>query len=63
MDCDNHKIIYHEDGVDYRIDSDFCEKICNKRYYKNHLITSTYINNIRKKQHSSLAFIFKNLNE
>ena len=42
--------IYCEDDNEYRIYCDICDALCIVRFYKNHLKSSTHINNIRKKK-------------
>ena len=38
-----------EDDYEYRIYCDVCDVLCIVRFYKNHLKSSTHINNIKKK--------------
>ena len=61
MDCENHIVIYCEDG-EYRIYCDVCEKLCIERFYKNHLKSKTHINNIRKIEDLNKSFEVLSLN-
>ena len=55
MNAENHQVIYCEDG-EYRVYCDVCDKLCIERYYKNHLKSQTYINNIRKIEQLDKSF-------
>ena len=50
MDSDNQEIIYCEDDGEYRVYCNICDKICIRRYHKNHLKSQTHTNNIHKRQ-------------
>ena len=48
MNRDNPLVIYCEDDGEYRVYCEIYDKLCNKRFYKNHLKSQTHINNIHK---------------
>ena len=48
MNSDNEEVIYCEDDGEYRVCCDICDKLCIKRFFKDHLKSSTYISNILK---------------
>ena len=50
MDSENYEVIYCEDDGEYRIYCSVWDKLCIERYYKNHLISRTHINNFYKRQ-------------
>ena len=56
MVCENQLIIYCEDGGEYRVYCDICDKICMERFYKNHLKSQTHINNIGKREQLDISF-------
>ena len=55
MDIENQEVIYCEDG-EYRVYCNICDKLRNKRVYKNHLKSGTHINSIRKRQQLNKSF-------
>ena len=55
MNDDNQQVVYCEDG-EYRVNCDICDKLCIKRFYKNHLKSKTHINNIRKIEQLEKSF-------
>ena len=55
MNCDNQLAIYCEDG-EYRVYSEICDKLCIKRFYKNHLKSKTHTNKIRKREQLNKSF-------
>ena len=50
MNCDdnNQEVIYCADDDEYRIYCIFCDKLCKKQFYENHLKPGSFINHIRK---------------
>ena len=56
MNSDNQLVIYCEDDGEYRVYCEICDELCIERFYKNHLKSQTYINNLREKE-NSLIFI------
>ena len=44
------EVIYCSEGDDYRIYCSVCDKLCIKRFYKNHLKSQTQNKNIHKKK-------------
>ena len=48
MNNDNQQVVYCEDGEN-RVYFHICEELCSERFYKNHSIIQTNINNIRKR--------------
>ena len=61
MDCENHLVIYSEDG-EYRVFCDVCDILCIERFYKNHLKSQTHINNIHKIENLNKSFEVISLN-
>ena len=55
MDSDNQQVIYCEDG-EYRGYCEVCDKLCIKRFYKNHLKSRTHTINIRKREQLNKSF-------
>ena len=53
MDSDNQEKIYCADDGEYRISCDICDNLCIDRYYNNHFISGTHINNIHKRHRLS----------
>ena len=51
-DSGNQLVIYCKDD-EYRVYCDVCDNSCIERFYKNHLKSRTYINNIRKREQMS----------
>ena len=55
MNCENQQTIFCEDG-EYKIFCNICDKLCTERFYKNHLKSQTFTNNIRKGQQLKKSF-------
>ena len=49
MDIENQEVIYCEDDGELRVYCDICDNVCIERFYKNHLKSTTHINNFHKK--------------
>ena len=50
MDIENnYQAIYCDEDDEYRVNCQICDLLCIERYYKNHLKSSTHMNNIFKK--------------
>ena len=49
-ESDNHEVIYCADDDEYRVYCEIFDKLCNERYYKNHLKSGTHINNFHQRQ-------------
>ena len=47
---DINEVIYCADDDEYRVYCEICDKLCIKRYSKNHLISRTHINTFYKRQ-------------
>ena len=45
MDSDSQEDLYCEDDGEYRVCCDVCDKLCIKRFYKNHHKSQTHTNN------------------
>ena len=57
MDCDNNTdVIYCPEDDEYRVYCSVCDKLCIRRFYKNHLKSQTHINNIRNIEQLDKAF-------
>ena len=52
MDSEKEEVIYCGADDEYRVYSEICDKLCNGRYYKNHLKSGTHTNIIRIKDES-----------
>ena len=50
MDSKNQEAMYCEADGEYRVYCKICDKLCIKRYYKNHLKSSRHTKNNRKKE-------------
>ena len=61
MDSDNQLVIYCEDDGEYRIYCKISDSLCLERFYKNHLISQTHVNNIRKREKFQI-FSYINVN-
>ena len=61
MNSDNQLVIICEDN-NYRTYCDVCDKLCIKRFYKNHLKSGTQKNNIRKREQLNKSFQIISLN-
>ena len=48
-DNENYEVIYCPEGDEHRVFCNICDKLCIKRFFKNHLKSQTHTNNIRKK--------------
>ena len=46
---DNYEVIFCEEDGEYRVYCHICDKLCTKRFHKNHLKSSTHTNNIHKR--------------
>ena len=46
MNSENQDDIYCPEDDEYRVYCDACDKLCIKRFYKNHLKSQTHIINI-----------------
>ena len=46
MNSENQEVIYCADDDEYRVYCEVCDKLCIKRFYKNHLKSQTHINQI-----------------
>ena len=55
MESKNLQAIYCEDGGEYRVYCDICDKLCIKRFYKNKFKSQTETDNFREK----LPMLFK----
>ena len=55
MNSDNQLVIFCED-VEYRVYCHICDNLCIERFYKNHLISKTRINIIRKREQLNKSF-------
>ena len=49
MDSENQEDIYCEVDGEYRVYCGVCDKLCVKRFYKNHLKSKTHSNIFRKR--------------
>ena len=49
MYSDNYEVIYCPEDNEYTVYCKICDKLCIERFYKNHLISQTYTNNIHFK--------------
>ena len=56
MNSDNYEVIYCPEEDEYKVYCDVCDKLCIQRFYKNHLKSKTYINNIRKIEQLDKSF-------
>ena len=48
MNSENQQVIYCDDDNEYRVYCNICDKLCVKRFYKNHLKSQTHIKKIPK---------------
>ena len=55
MDIENQEVIYCEGDGKYRVYCDFCDNVCQERFYKNHLKSQTHTNNIYKRQRLNIT--------
>ena len=42
MDGDNQEVFYCEDDGEYDVYCHICDKLCNERFFKNHLKSGTH---------------------
>ena len=56
MDIENQEVIFCEDDGEYRVCCDICDKLCIKRFYKNHGTSQTHTKNTRKRQRRNMQF-------
>ena len=62
MNSDNQLVIYCKEDGEYRAYCNICDKLCIKRFYKNHLKSGTDIKNLRKTKQLKKSFQIISLN-
>ena len=56
MDSDVYEVIYYPEDDEKRVYCNICDKLCKKRFHKNHLNSQTHTNFTRKRQQSNTHF-------